>query len=502
MANRIKIRHGSSTPTTSNLLPYELGWDETNLALYINNNGTREKVGGRGLFLPLSGGTMTGRLTTPGITINSTDGTAHLQFSRTSWNYIIIPFVNGGSLSLANSVAAADIYYDFTKTGCLPGTTDTYTLGSSTKKWSSVYATDFIGHLTGAADYIRITDTTPTVDTYYYPTFTIGKTVGTNYVERASDKFRYWIKSDGSINYFMIGDDTTNGRLRLYDGTSGKYVNMYVNTTLTANRSLYLPDVSGTLITTAGGTLTGNLTISGTDLGIYAYDTQSKVKVALQVGSGHINHGIYSYGYTSSADTTANNESKWLLYRGSDGNTVIPGKFSADRARLTATTDASGTAANNVALIIGSETGSHLEFDNNEILMKNDSTTPGTLYLQDGTGTVDIAGSGGLKISKGNIVIEKTTPILTVKNTASSVNVSAHFEVASSGNHGIYSSGYVGNSSAKWVIYRNGSDGLIYIPWGVSGNVVLSDTCKRIFTATSATKPSAAVAGDIVLVKA
>lgn len=59
---RIKIRHGSTFPSTepNGLLPYELGWDGTNLALYINNNGTIRKVGGEGLFLPLTGGTLSG----------------------------------------------------------------------------------------------------------------------------------------------------------------------------------------------------------------------------------------------------------------------------------------------------------------------------------------------------------------------------------------------------------------------------------------------------------
>lgn len=36
MANRIQIRHGSTQPTTNDLLPFELGWDGSNL--YINNN--------------------------------------------------------------------------------------------------------------------------------------------------------------------------------------------------------------------------------------------------------------------------------------------------------------------------------------------------------------------------------------------------------------------------------------------------------------------------------
>lgn len=39
---RIKIRHGSGKPDTgtNGLLPYELGWDDSYVALYINNNGT------------------------------------------------------------------------------------------------------------------------------------------------------------------------------------------------------------------------------------------------------------------------------------------------------------------------------------------------------------------------------------------------------------------------------------------------------------------------------
>ena len=37
--NTIKIKHGSSVPTTSNLVPFELGYVKDG-ALYINNNGT------------------------------------------------------------------------------------------------------------------------------------------------------------------------------------------------------------------------------------------------------------------------------------------------------------------------------------------------------------------------------------------------------------------------------------------------------------------------------
>ena len=67
-------------------------------------------------------------------------------------------------------------------------------------------------------------------------------------------------------------------------------------------------------------------------------------------------------------------------------------------------TDASGTAANNVALIIGGEqTAEHIEIDGNEILAKSNGTTPGTLFLQDGAGTVQSSGTGGLIAKNGRL---------------------------------------------------------------------------------------------------
>lgn len=55
MANRITLRHGSTAPSASNLLPYELGWDQNTLGLYIGqpNNGTP-------LLISSGGGNVTG----------------------------------------------------------------------------------------------------------------------------------------------------------------------------------------------------------------------------------------------------------------------------------------------------------------------------------------------------------------------------------------------------------------------------------------------------------
>ncbi len=85
MANRLIIRHGNSAPTTTDLLPYELGWDGS--ILYINSNGTITALGGAGAYLPITGGTLTGNL--------SVTGSA--SFSNT-------PTVNGTSIALTTDL--------------------------------------------------------------------------------------------------------------------------------------------------------------------------------------------------------------------------------------------------------------------------------------------------------------------------------------------------------------------------------------------------------------
>ena len=67
MANRIQIRHGNSTPTTNDLLPFELGWDGD--SLYIHNGKTILNtdvvcIGGAGIAVQASNitGTSNGAL--------------------------------------------------------------------------------------------------------------------------------------------------------------------------------------------------------------------------------------------------------------------------------------------------------------------------------------------------------------------------------------------------------------------------------------------------------
>ena len=55
------------------------------------------------------------------------------------------------------------------------------------------------------------------------------------------------------------------------------------------------------------------------------------------------------------------------------------------------TTDASGTSDNKPALIIGgTSTQAHIEIDNNELMAKNNATTPADLYINNEGGVVRV----------------------------------------------------------------------------------------------------------------
>jgi len=71
---------------------------------------------------------------------------------------------------------------------------------------------------------------------------------------------------------------------------------------------------------------------------------------------------------------------------------------------LSKTTDASGTANNSPALIVGGPvTGSHIEMDGNEIMAKTNGTTTGPLHLNSDGGEVKI--NGKLPVKQGDRVL-------------------------------------------------------------------------------------------------
>lgn len=86
----------------------------------------------------------------------------------------------------------------------------------------------------------------------------------------------------------------------------------------------------------------------------------------------------------------------------SDGNAInstylkLSGGTVTGSLILSRTTDAEATTDNSPALIIGSKTGQHLEFDGNELMSKASATTAGVLYINNNGGEV-VAGSGGFR---------------------------------------------------------------------------------------------------------
>lgn len=105
-------------------------------------------------YLSLSGGTLTGNLTTKTLTISGTEsGLTHIKFSREGVNYICFP--PNGSLSInaedsASSISAASLVIN--SKVVRPGKSNSIDLGTTDIKWNNVYATTFFGNLTGKAD--------------------------------------------------------------------------------------------------------------------------------------------------------------------------------------------------------------------------------------------------------------------------------------------------------------------------------------------------------------
>lgn len=162
---------------------------------------------------------------------------------------------------------------------------------------------------------------------------------------------------------------------------------------------------------------------------------------------------------------------------------------------LSKTTDASGTANNSPALIVGgTATQPHLEFDANEIMAKKDGTTVGGLTLNGQGGNVYIGhnGAGNLfgicqEVTQGDLPPapgQDTTKTIKYKSGRTKVLI----EMWTTGSTGYYDSVYKTISSSmpavsKTLLTRL-HDSLGYFSISKSGDITLYNTTKSSATST------------------
>ena len=160
---------------------------------------------------------------------------------------------------------------------------------------------------------------------------------------------------------------------------------------------------AGDYLPLSGGTLTGNILFSGINnrvVGFQLTNNGSNLDIGWNWDNGDgagfaLRSTDSSAGTPGSFDIFARNSTSGqkslvgkpdgtLTWGGSNIITAAGGTITGTLV-LSKTTDASGTANNSPALIVGgAATGAHIEIDANEILCKSNGTTLTTLYLQDG----------------------------------------------------------------------------------------------------------------------
>ena len=194
------------------------------------------------------------------LTLTGTDSsTSLISFSRQNYNYITFP--TGYSLAFGVATGSANTLYRMTNEAFIPERTNEVSLGTSSLKWSNVYATTFTGALSGNASSstyttnIRVTSTNPTSATNYGVIWAANSSTtssgGDNYTPRANNGFIYRTLegTTSALGYgiSILGNSTASGTagnkygiLRLYSESSG-YVNITPGTSSTSNYTLYLP---------------------------------------------------------------------------------------------------------------------------------------------------------------------------------------------------------------------------------------------------------------------
>jgi hypothetical protein len=198
-----------------------------------------------------------GTVTADKLKISNTGGVAHIEFSRNSHNYIHIPNDSGtialcanATLSLANSGIVVS------KTAVYPGANNTFTLGTSGNKWSTVYANTF----SGTATYSTLWALTGTANTTTGHSDWDGGVGNTNkYTVYDQEWACSSIGSDtGDLRVFIRPGEYTSGGTEVCFAIDGDY---YVMGHKVLHAGNYTNWTDSRYVNVSGDTMTGSLYI-------------------------------------------------------------------------------------------------------------------------------------------------------------------------------------------------------------------------------------------------
>lgn len=214
--------------------------------------------------LPLSGGTISGKLTIGADTTTVTP----LKFNRSTYNYILVD--DGASLvvNCKNTTNTPTASLVISGSNVYPGATNTINLGTDSLKWKNVYASTFTGALSGNAT------------------------------------------SAGKVNSNLViklnGGSTEGTNLFTFNGSAAKTVNITASSIGAAALShthSYLPLSGGTMTGKITGVDTQTTWIGTTRNGAFRVETAASGTKAISALSMKTNSGAWSIGNLAGDDS-------------------------------------------------------------------------------------------------------------------------------------------------------------------------------------------------------